>query len=127
VTLDGVVRRGGQALLGGVFVKLGWDAARDPGKRVDTVANAGVPRADVAVRVNGAAMVAGGAALIAGVLPRAAALGLIASMIPTTAVGHGFWRHEGADRTMQMVQFAKNAAIVGGLLVVAGSPRPARS
>ena len=46
------------------------------------------------------------------------------SMVPTTSVGHGFWRHEGADRSMQVIQFAKNAAIVGGLLVVASTPRP---
>jgi putative oxidoreductase len=116
-----LVRRLGQALLGVVFVKLGSDGARRPGPRVALAADLGVPRPELAVRANGIAMTLGGAALIADKLTRAAAVGLAVSMVPTTLAAHTYWHHEGPDRKAQFIHFAKNAGIVGGLLVVAGS------
>ena len=116
--IDQLERRAGQALLGAAFMKLGFDAAVDPGPRVDRAAALGLPNAELAVRGNGAAMVAGGAALTLDKLPRLAALGLIASMIPTTLAGHAFWNFDGAERKAQEIQFLKNAGLVGGLLLV---------
>jgi len=122
--IHSVERRAGQALLGVMFVKLGFDAARQPGPRVDKAAGLGLPLdPEVAVRVNGAAMVLGGTALILDKVPRLAALGLVAAMVPTTLAGHSFWEHEGADRTAQQIQFLKNAGIVGGLLVLLTTKR----
>ena|SRR5947208_15195012 len=114
-----VERRTGQALLGVMFMKLGFDAARRPGPRVDKAAALPLPlEPEVAVRVNGAAMVAGGAALVLDKAPRLAALGLVGAMIPTTLAGHAYWELDGAERKAQQIQFLKNAGIVGGLLVV---------
>ena len=111
-------RRTGQALLGVMFVKLGFDAARSPGPRAEKAAGLDLPLdPELAVRVNGAAMVLGGAALIVNKLPRLAALGLVASMIPTTMAGHGFWELEGAERKAQEIQFYKNLGLTGGLLL----------
>lgn len=112
-----VERRTGQALLGAMFIKLGFDAAREPGGRVDKAAALGVPNPALAVRGNGAAMVVGGAALVANKLPRLAALGLLASLIPTTLAGHPFWELEGPERTAQEIQFYKNLGLMGGLLL----------
>jgi putative oxidoreductase len=112
-----VERRAGQALLGAVFIKLGLDAAREPGARVDKAAALGVPNPALAVRGNGAAMVAGGAALTLNKAPRLAALGLLASMIPTTLAGHPFWEFEGAERKAQEIQFYKNLGLLGGLFL----------
>jgi putative oxidoreductase len=116
--IDRLERRAGQALLGATFIKLGFDAAINPGPRAGKAAALGLPKADLAVRGNGAAMVAGGAALTLDKLPRLAALGLIASMIPTTLAGHPFWDFDGAERKAQEIQFLKNAALVGGLVLV---------
>jgi uncharacterized membrane protein YphA (DoxX/SURF4 family) len=110
-------RRTGQALLGAMFMKLGFDAARAPGNRVELAAGLGVPNPEMAVRGNGAAMVVGGAALVLGKAPRLAALGLIGSLIPTTLAGHPFWEKEGAERKQQEVQFYKNLGLLGGLLL----------
>ena len=112
-----VERRTGPALLGAVFIKLGFDAAREPGPRVDKAAALGVPNPALAVRGNGAAMVAGGAALVVNKVPRLAALGLIASMVPTTLAGHPFWDLEGAERKPQEIQFYKNLGLMGGLIL----------
>jgi putative oxidoreductase len=117
--IHSVERRAGQALLGVMFVKLGFDAARAPGPRVDKAAALGLPLdPELAVRGNGAAMVAGGAALMLDRVPRLAALGLIAALIPTTLAGHSFWTHDGAERKAQEIQFLKNAGLFGGLLMV---------
>jgi putative oxidoreductase len=112
-----VERRTGQALLGAMFIKLGFDAAREPGPRADKAAALGVPNPVLAVRGNGAAMVAGGAALILNKVPRLAALGLLTSMVPTTLAGHSFWELEGAERKAQEIQFYKNLGLMGGLLL----------
>jgi putative oxidoreductase len=115
--IDRLERRAGQALLGATFIKLGFDAAIRPGPWVDKAAALGLPNAELAVRGNGAAMVAGGAALALDKLPRLAALGLIVSMIPTTLAGHAFWDFDGAERKAHEIQFLKNAGLVGGLLL----------
>ena len=116
--IDWAGRRAGQALLGVMFVKLGFDAAKSPGPRVDKAAALGVPKPAAAVRFNGAAMVAGGTALILDKVPRLAALGLIASLVPTTLAGHPFWEVDGPDRAAQQIQFLKNAGLAGGLVLV---------
>jgi uncharacterized membrane protein YphA (DoxX/SURF4 family) len=68
-------------------------------------------------------MVAGGTALAANIVPRAAAAGLLCSLIPTTLAGHAFWDEEDPKaRAQQLTQFLKNLAIAGGLVVVATSP-----
>jgi putative oxidoreductase len=117
-----------RALLAAPFVKLGYDAAMEPGGRVQLAADLGVPQPELAVRFNGAAMAVGGAALAAGVLPTAAAAGLTASMIPTTWAGHAFWRMEDpAGRKMNQIQFLKNVGLVGGLLAIAAGARASRT
>jgi putative oxidoreductase len=121
--IDRLERRVAQALLGATFIKLGFDAALAPGSRADKAAALGLPNAELAVRANGAAMVAGGAALTLDKLPRLAALGLITSMIPTTLAGHAYWHFDGAERKANEIQFLKNAGLVGGLLLVLTSRR----
>jgi uncharacterized membrane protein YphA (DoxX/SURF4 family) len=79
------------------------------------------PADPVAVtRYDAAAKIAGGLALAAGISPRLAALGLAVDLVPTTLAGHRFWAEEDpAKRAFHRVQFVKNAALLGGLLLVA--------
>jgi uncharacterized membrane protein YphA (DoxX/SURF4 family) len=111
-------RRVGRLLLVSQLVYGGYHAAKSPGRRSDAVDRAGLPGGADLVRFNGAAMLAGGVALGLGILPRLASAGLIASLVPTTLVGHPFWREEDpAARQAQTVQFLKNASMLGGLVV----------
>jgi putative oxidoreductase len=115
-----LIRAVGRALLAAPFIRLGWDAAKSPGPRVDMAAAIGVPEPELAVRLNGVTMVISGAALAVGILPRWAALTLVACLIPTTAAGHAFWKEdEPQKRTPQLIHFLKNVSMVGGLLMVA--------
>lgn len=109
-----------RAAMAAPFVVMGWSGATDPGGRVTLAADLGIPNAEAAVRFNGAAMVVGGVALAAGVLPRAAATGLAVSMVPTTLAAHAFWTNEDPKwRSINRIQFLKNLGMVGGLLAVA--------
>jgi putative oxidoreductase len=116
--VDRTDRRLGQLLLSAVFVKSGLEVARQPGARVEKAAKLGFSDPERVVRANGAAMAVGGAALAFNKVPRLAALGLIASMVPTTVAGHPFWELEGADRKAQEIHFLKNVGLIGGLLLV---------
>ena len=111
-----------------MFVAGGLDAFNHPegkAEKADAVtapfASAlGVPDDTVAlVRANGAVQMVGGAHLGTGHFPRLAALVLAGSLVPTTLAGHRFWEAtDEKERAMQRVQFMKNMAMLGGLLLV---------
>jgi putative oxidoreductase len=106
-------------MLSVVFVMGGYRAYAQPGHRVEQAAALGIPEAETAVKVNGLAMVVGGVMLGLGIFPKLAAAGLFASLIPTTIAGHPFWKEtEEAASKQQQTQFAKNLAMLGGLLLV---------
>lgn len=109
-----------RSALAAPFVVLGAEAAREPGGRVALAEHLGLPYPAQAVRCNGLAMVAGGVGLALGILPRTAAAGLTASMIPTTLAGHRFWEDsDPAARKANRIHFLKNVGLVGGLLLAA--------
>jgi putative oxidoreductase len=108
-----------QLLLAGIFIKGGADAFLEPGGRPDKVAEAGLPNPRVAVELNGVAMMVGGAMLALDIAPRLAAAALIGSLVPTTIVGHAFWKEEQeVARNAQQTQFLKNLGLIGGLLLL---------
>ncbi|GAA4642432.1 DoxX family protein [Gordonia humi] len=114
----------GRAMTGVPYIKLGYDAATAPGMRVDAAA----PLLDklplpvdneTVVRANGAVQALGGALISAGVAPRWAAAGVLASLVPTTFAGHAFWDFDDpAMRGQQRIQFLKNLAMAGGLVTI---------
>src|SRR5437588_4440997 len=114
-----MVRTLSRMLLAGIFIAGGFDAFAKPGGRVDKVASSGIPEPEQAVVLNGAAMMIGGTALALNIAPKAAAALLIGTLVPTTIVGHAFWKETDAKaRKMQQTQFLKNLGLMGGLLLV---------
>ena len=121
------LRPAARALTGSTYVLLGFDALREPGGRVDQAAPvlasirkvAPLPEDDeLVVRANAAVMVAGGTLLALGIAPRLSALALVCYLIPTTLAGHSYWAIEDpAVRKQQRIQFHKNMAMLGGLLL----------
>ena len=121
------LRPAARALTGSTYVLLGFDALREPGGRVDQAAPvlasirkvAPLPEHDeLVVRANAAVMVASGTLLALGIAPRLSALALACSLIPTTVAGHRYWAIEDpAVRKQQRIQFHKNMAMLGGLLL----------
>jgi putative oxidoreductase len=114
-----MLRSLGQMFLASIFIIGGADAFLKPGGRVDIVAEAGLSNPKTAVELNGAAMVLGGTMLALDIAPKLAAVVLISSLVPTTIVGHAFWKAENkATREAQLVQFLKNLGLLGGLLLI---------
>jgi putative oxidoreductase len=68
--------------------------------------------------VAGMVEVVGGGMILLGVFPRIGALGLFLFLIPTTLMFHNFWAAPAEHRMDQQVNFLKNLAIMGGLLMI---------
>lgn len=121
------LRPAARMLTGSTYILLGFDAFREPGGRVDLAApllariRKAVPLPDddeQLVRLNAAVQVVAGTTLALGLAPRLSALALAGSLIPTTLAGHSYWNLEDpAARKLQRIQFHKNMAMLGGLLL----------
>ena len=62
--------------------------------------------------------VGGGLSVLLGFKAKWGALALALFLVPVTLVFHGFWSFEGMEQKMQMGNFMKNFALIGGLLYV---------
>jgi putative oxidoreductase len=115
-------------LLAGMSIYGGLDAFKNPSGKAPRAEKVAPAIADVVgidadteqlVQLNGAVQVAAGTTLALGIVPRISALLLAVSLVPTTLAGHRFWEEEDqAARAQQRVQFLKNAAMMGGLLMI---------
>jgi len=93
-----------------------WPGVRPSARRSGAPARGAAVGVWVSVKVVGAAA----SALATGRMPRLAATVLAASMVPTTLAGHAFWKAETPEeRKRQILQFAKNVSVTGGLVLAA--------
>jgi putative oxidoreductase len=106
-------------LLASLFIADGVDALRNPDGRVDAVRGAGLSEPEMLVKAGAVANLVGGLGLATGKLPRLSALVLVGSLVPTTYIGHAFWKAPADTRQQQQTQFLKNVSMVGGLLIAA--------
>jgi putative oxidoreductase len=123
-TLLPVLPRSGMALIGriliaAIFITSGFAKLTDPAGAVGYMSAMNVPNAGTLVYVAGIAELAGGLSLLFGLLTRIGALGLIVLLALISYFMHPFWSLPEPDAKMQMVQFMKNLAIMGGLFMVA--------
>ena len=124
-----IVRRVARPMIAAIFIVQGLDAFRHPGplaQRSSPLLDKAIPALglpddkELLVRANGITQMVGGAMLAAGFLPRVGAMAIAATLVPTTLAGHPFWKEEDpAKRKMQRVQFLKNMAMMGGVLLAA--------
>ncbi|MFZ0580851.1 MAG: DoxX family protein [Candidatus Acidiferrales bacterium] len=78
-----------------------------------------LPAPGVAIALAAVVELACGLAVLAGFKTRIVAWVLFLYLIPVTFFFHNFWAAQGAAQQTQMINFLKNAAIMGGLLVLA--------
>jgi uncharacterized membrane protein YphA (DoxX/SURF4 family) len=115
-------------LIAGMFISGGLDSFRNPSGKTPKAEKVTPAITDVVgidadteqlVKLNGAVQLAAGATLAVGIFPRVSALALAVSLVPTTLAGHRFWEEtDEAARKQQTVHFLKNAAMMGGLLMI---------
>ena len=123
------VRRVARPMIAAMFVIQGFDAFRHPAplaKRSSPLLDKIIPvlglpdDKELLVRANGLTQMLGGIMLATGFLPRLGATAIAASLVPTTLAGHPFWKEEDPQqRKTQRIQFLKNMAMMGGVLLAA--------
>ena len=107
----------GRVLLGQIFLLAGIHKMMDWQGMSAYMASQGMPW--IPFFLTGAMLVEtlGGLSLILGIQARVGALVLAAFLIPATLIFHDFWTLEDPQRSLQMIMFQKNLAIMGGLLL----------
>ncbi|HEX2153810.1 MAG TPA: DoxX family protein [Acidimicrobiia bacterium] len=117
-----------RTLLAGVFIIGGWELIQRPASKTEPAKEVRpmsrklglTTDPEQMVMLNGAVQLGGGILLMAGWMPRLAALVLGASLVPTTIASHRFWEiSDPEQRRMQMMHAFKNASILGGLVMTA--------
>jgi len=115
----------GRMIFGGFFVYSGINHLQNSERMAQYAGAKGVPAPQQAVRATGAMLLAGGLSIIAGLKPRQG-LGLItAFLVPVSLQMHRFWeKQDPQQRQTEMIQFMKNMALAGALLMLLLLPQP---
>jgi putative oxidoreductase len=111
-------------LLSSIFLYSGWTKLTAIGRAAAAIAGHGLPFATAGAYVAGIAEVLGGLALVLGLKARAASVAFVLYLVIVTYVFH--WHPALRGDRQQLVNVLKNAAIAGGMLLLAShGPGPA--
>ena len=115
----------GRLLFGGFFLYNGINHFKELKNMAQYAKSKNVPAPDVAVAASGAALVIGGTSLLLGVKPKMGAMAIAGFLAGVSPVMHDFWKQENPEqRQMEMIQFSKNMALLGGTLALIGVEEP---
>ncbi len=109
----------GRILLASIFVLSGFNKITGFAGTAGYMASKGLPMTEVLLVLTILVELGGGLMLIVGYRARLAAAVIFLFIIPVTLVFHNFWAVPAAETQMQMIQFMKNLAIMGGMLCIA--------
>jgi putative oxidoreductase len=109
----------GRLLVAYLFVPSGWGKLMGFAGTVGYIASKGVPMPEVAAAIAVGAELGLGLLLLVGWQTRWVALGLAIFVAVITPLFHAYWNIPAPQQMMQKINFDKNLAIVGGLLVLA--------
>ncbi|MFL5261643.1 MAG: DoxX family protein [Anaeromyxobacteraceae bacterium] len=107
----------GRLLLAGIFLFSGWMKLTATGRAAAAIAGHGLPYATAGAYVAGVAEVVGGLALVLGLKTRAASIAFVVYLVIVTYVFH--WHPALRGDRAQLANVLKNAAIAGGMLLLA--------
>ena len=101
-----------------LFVLFGWSKLTDFSGTVAYMASEGLPFPTLAAGVVVLMEFFVGVAIVMGFYTRPLALLLAVYTLGTALIGHHYWTMTGGDRMANMINFYKNLAIIGGLLLL---------
>ncbi|MBA2545088.1 MAG: DoxX family protein [Deltaproteobacteria bacterium] len=107
-----------RVLIAAIFLVSGFAKLSDPAGAIGHMQSVGIPAPHVLVYIAAYAEIFGAVALLFGFLARIGAFGLTVFMVITTVLFHAFWNYQGQEQIQQSVQFMKNLAIIGGLVLL---------
>lgn len=115
----------GRALLGGYFLFNGIMHFIQLDMLAGYAAGKGVPYPRLAVAGASLLIVIGGLGVLLGAYVTWALYALIVFMIPVTFTMHAFWKvEEPNERTVSRIQFLKNMALLGAIMMLLLVPTP---
>lgn len=115
----------GRAMFGGFFLYNGIHHFLQTDELAQYAGAKKIPLPDLAVKASGVALMAGGASILLGLKPKYGAAALIAFLAAVSPSVHNFWASEDPQaRRNDMINFAKNLALAGGALALAGVEEP---
>ena len=109
----------GRILLAWLFVPAGWGKIAGFAGTAGYIASKGLPMPEVLAAAAIVIELGLGLLLLVGWQARWAALGIAIFVAVITPIFHNFWAMPEAQQMMQKQAFWKNAAVLGGLLMVA--------
>jgi len=117
----------GCVLLSAIFILSGLGKLPHFNDIAGMIAGKGIPLATVALVISLFVEIGGGLMVLTGFKAKYAALVMAVWLVPVTLVFHHFWGIPAAQQHDQMVNFLKNVAIMGGLLVLASASPETKS
>jgi putative oxidoreductase len=109
----------GRILLGLIFVLSGFGKIAGFEGTAGYIASKGLPLPQLVAALTIVIELGGGLALIAGFYTRQVAVALAVFTLLAGLIFHDFWAAPDAQRVAQQINFLKNLAIAGGMLVLA--------
>jgi putative oxidoreductase len=115
----------GRLIFGGFFLYSGVHHFLDTATLAKFAGAKGVPMPEAAVLLTGALLIVGALSILLGIVPRLGLACIILFLVGVTPTMHAFW--SAADpqmRQMDMGNFMKNLALMGGALMMLMIPTP---
>jgi putative oxidoreductase len=101
----------------GLFLSSGYGHLSQTQAMTGYAQSKGVPWARIMVLASGVLIIVGALMVLLGIWGDLGSLFLIAFLIPTAVLMHGFWKEkEPMGKVMEQVQFSKDIALAGGAL-----------
>ncbi len=110
----------GRVLLAQIFLTSGFSKIFGWSGAAAYMTSKGMPAAPFFLFMAIVLEIGGGLAVAAGYKTRLGVLALVVFLAPTTVIFHDFWSYEGQEARMQLIEFKKNLALLGGLILLAG-------
>lgn len=115
----------GRLVFGGFFLYSGIHHFQDRKMLAQYAGSKKVPLPELAVTASGAALVAGGASILLGIKPKLGTLAIMGFLAGVSPLIHDFWsQQEPGQRQVEMANFTKNMALLGGALALMGVEEP---
>ena len=114
----------GRIIFGGYFLMNAWNHFKNLDALTGYAQSKQVPFPKAAVFFSGILLLLGGLGIVFGVTPEASLTLLLIFLVPVTLTMHAFWKVEPSMRTGEIINFYKNLALIGAILMLYALPVP---
>ena len=115
----------GRLIFGGYFIMSAWGHFKNLESMTGYAQSKDVPSPRAAVFASGVLLLLGGLGVVFGIAPEASLALLIIFLVPVSFKMHAFWKEADPNaKMMDKIQFMKNMALVGALLMFYAIPVP---